>query len=274
MNITHNSSQTVPNHIYKSKAMVINMYNMDQESSSNEPHAFKPKHMAKIAKNIFVIQATLRKNKLWKTSRNMVIIRRQEELTLINAVRLNAEGEEFLQSLGFVARVIRLGTRTGATHDLYYKYNHGAQIWAAGTPPSYSSAIDRIIDEHSVLPIAHSKVFVFNNSRDHEAAILIQPSKGKNGILLVSEALQNQKDNDLLSASSRTVMSFEGMMASTIVVPPKWIKGQQDKLPLRDDYERLLRLDFSRLISARGAIVLKRAKEEAVLAVEMAFPVW
>lgn len=250
------------------------MHKIDQESSSNEPPAFKPKNMTKIAKNIFVIQATLRKNKLWKTSRNMVVVRRQEELTLINAVRLNTEGEELLQSLGFVARVIRLGPRTGATHDLYYRNNHGAQIWAAGTSPSYSIAIDRTIDEHSILPIAHSKVFVFSNSRDHEAAILIQPPKGENGILLVSEALQNQKDNDLLSASSRTVMSFEGMMTSTIVVPPKWLKEQQNKLPLRDDYERLLRLDFTRLISARGAIVLKRAKEDAVLAVEMAFPVW
>jgi hypothetical protein len=249
--------------------------NIDPDSVSSGPPAYKPKHFKKVSDNIFVIQATLRKQKLWKTSRNMVIIRNQEELTLINAVRLNRDGEEILQRLGFVGRVVRLGTSSGAEDDLHYKNYHGAQIWAPGNSTSYGAPIDRIFDEDSVLPIARSKIFVFKNSLEPEAAILIQASENqKNGLLLTSEALQNQVHNHLLSCSSRTAMRVRGMMESNIVISPKWLKSHQDKLPLRHDFERLLRLDFTRLISSRGAIVPLRAKEEAVLAVEMAFPVW
>lgn len=243
--------------------------------SSSSP-AFKPKAVKKIAPNIYVVQATLRTNKLWKISRNMVVIRVKEELTLINAVRLTKEGDNILQALGFVARVIRLGTNTGADDDLHYRENHGAQIWASGTSASYKIPVDRIITESTVLPFAYSKIFVFKNSMEPEAAILIRQGgkKAKGGILFTSEALQNQIDNQLLSISTRTAMRMTGMMESKIVVPPRWLKSHKDKLPLRNDFERLLRLDFTRLISAAGAIVPIRAKEETVLAIEMAFPVW
>lgn len=207
----------------------------------------------------------------------MVIVRVQEELSLINAVRLNREGEELLLSLGFVARVIRLGTSTGVEDDLHYRNFHGAQIWAPGTSTSYQIPLDRVITEDSLLPFAHSKTFIFKNSVQPEAAILIQPggkNKKKTGLLITSEALQDQKDNELMSVSVRTAMKITGMLNSKIVVPTKWLKTHQDKLPLRQDFERLLRLDFNKLIGATGAVVPARAKEETVLAIEMAFPVW
>lgn len=239
------------------------------------PTAFTVKHVIKIASNIFVMQCTHRKNKLLNSSRNMVVIRQQEELTLVNAVRLNGEGEELLQRIGFVARVIRLGTAVSGEHDLHYKNNHGAQIWAPGVSSLNPVPVDRLFEEDALLPIAYSRAFVFHNSLEPEAAILIQPADNPGaGILLTSDAFQSQKHNHLLTSSSRTLMNFAGMMESTIVVPPKWLKAQEHKLLLRDDFDRLLRLQFTRLISAKGAIVLQRAKEEAVLAVELAFPVW
>ena len=38
--------------------------------------------------------------------------------------------------------------------------------------------------------------------------------------------------------------------------------------------ERLLRLDFERLISSSGVMIYQEAKEKAVLAIEQAFPQW
>jgi hypothetical protein len=261
----------------KPKRSITMGLTMDRSPASTTP-AYKYKGIRRIARNIFVIQATLRKNKLWKISKNMVVVRIQEELSLINAVRLNREGEELLQSLGFVARVIRLGTSTaGVEDDRHYRHFHGAQIWAPGTSANYQIPLDRIITEDTLLPFAHSKVFIFKNSVQPEAAILIQPggkNKSKSGLLITSEALQDQKDNELMSVSVRTAMKISGMLDSKIVVPTKWLKSHQDKLPLRQDFERLLRLDFNKLIGSTGAIVPARAKEETVLAIEMAFPVW
>jgi hypothetical protein len=276
------------------------------------PQAFKVKHVVQMCENVYVVQATFRKNSLWKSIRNMVIIRQtgSRDLTLIHAIRLNQEGEEFLQQLGDVSRVIRLAcitTSTSAQHDLYYKYHYGAQLWGPPLPSTltnsseidasltfeYISAVDRILSEESILPIAHSKLFSFRSSSYPELAILIQsPKQAKNpmyssssgGILITAEALQNQKENYLLTMSSRTVLNLSGMMESIVVVPPKWLRSQQDhvcqravkkkKVNLRADFDRLLRLDFTQLISSKGAIVQQRAKEEAVVAVERAFPVW
>ena len=67
-------------------------------------------------------------------------------------------------------------------------------------------------------------------------------------------------------------MQIRGMMDSGIVVSPKWVKVK-DKVSLRQDFERLLKLDFAKLIGAQGALVPRRAKEEVVLDVERAFPV-
>jgi hypothetical protein len=278
------------------------------------PQAFKVKHVIQMCDHVYVVQATLRKNSLWKSIRNMVIIRQMgsKDLTLIHAIRLNQEGEEFLQQLGDVSRVIRLAcitTSTSAQHDLYYKYHYGVKLWGPPPPPSlvsssettnsltfdYLGAVDRVLSEETILPIAHSKLFSFRSSSYPELAILLQSptqvkepmySSSSGGILITAEALQNQKENHLLTMSSRTVLNLYGMMESVVVIPPKWLRSQQDhacqraikkhnlKVSLRADFDRLLRLDFTQLISSKGAIVQQRAKEEAVVAVERAFPVW
>lgn len=240
------------------------------------PPAGKRKVVKRIDNNIFVVQATIRRNKFWKTNLNMVIIRQGEELTLVNAVRLN--DQSFLQQLGYVARVIRLGTSTPEAdqHDLYYKNLHGAQIWSPGIGDNYQAPVDRIFDEETLLPFAYySEIFLFKDTLEPEAALLLRP-KGSNGsgILLTSEALQDQFHNELLSATAATAMNFSGMMESAVVIAPKWLKINQGKVSLRDDFERLLRLDFSRIVSATGALVPSRGKEKAVIAVEKAFPVW
>ncbi|MCA9684386.1 MAG: hypothetical protein KC457_19475, partial [Myxococcales bacterium] len=57
-------------------------------------------------------------------SRNMAIVRRGRELSLINAVRLSAEGERALTDLGEVTRVVRIGNYHGMD-DRYYVDTHG-----------------------------------------------------------------------------------------------------------------------------------------------------
>jgi len=306
------------------KAEMTSTNNLQQENipefdeTAEEASIYKVNNVRRISQNIFAIQATRRQRMgLWRTSRNMIVIRsrQDEELTLINAIRLDIPGEELLQSLGYVARVIRLGCSLGHHHDWHYKMMHGAQIWAPGISSTYRIPyVDRIIHENTVLPFAKSEIFIFDSALvEPEAAILIRLSSSTNrpvhsnhgthtimcessssdestyhssimkaqqqqnikGLLLVSEALQPQLHNELLNITSRTILQMRGMMESGIVIPSKWLRSQQtEKGKIRDDFERLLKLDFNRLISAQGAPVPQRAKEEVVMAVERAFPVW
>ena len=154
---------------------------------NNLAPAYKVKIMKRASNNIYVIQATRCRRMVWRTNWNIVIIRsHSEELTLINAVRLNTEGKELLQSLGYVARVIQLGCNLGAAHDFHYKTMHRAHIWAptAISTPNYHvdpTYVDHIITKNTVLPFAKSKVFLFRSDLvKPEAAMLIGLSSTAN----------------------------------------------------------------------------------------------
>lgn len=64
-----------------------------------------------------------------KSSRNMVIVRENGELTLINTVRLDEEGLTALEHLGHVKNVVRIGAFHGYD-DAFYLDRYHAQLWA------------------------------------------------------------------------------------------------------------------------------------------------
>jgi hypothetical protein len=70
-------------------------------------------------------------------------------------------------------------------------------------------------------------------------------------------------------------MKLGGFLESSVVISPAWLKAVSPKRgALRDEFERLLKLDFSKLIGGSGNLVTVEAKEATVIAVEIAFPMW
>lgn len=62
-------------------------------------------------------------------SRNMVIVRENDKLSLINTVRLTEEGLAELNSLGNVENIIRIGAFHGRD-DAFYVEQYHAKLWA------------------------------------------------------------------------------------------------------------------------------------------------
>lgn len=254
---------------------------------------YKAKRIRKLDDNLFVVHGTARVRSIARINRNMVVLRHNKrELTLINPIRLCPEDEVKLLQLGTIQRIIRLAPRHGVSHDKYYLQKFpNIRRWA----PALSSESDnndhddkddvlpvhRLLteDDDAILPGCH--VFMFQETAHPECAVLLLQDYVGN-LLVTSDALQAQRDNHYCNMPVRAKMAAEGLLELDIVIPSQWVRTMshspsskyKHKKLLRADLERLLRLDFGRLIAASGVMVFQGAKEKAVMAVEHAFPYW
>lgn len=72
-----------------------------------------------IGTDVFMARGSIKMDPTVRITCNMGIIREDGDVTLINPIRLNEDGEKQLKSLGNVRRVIRLGAFHGVD-DPYY----------------------------------------------------------------------------------------------------------------------------------------------------------
>ena len=82
-----------------------------------------------IAPDIYVVYGSVRFNPLIRFTRNMAIVRHGQDLTLINAVRMDDAGLAALDALGNVRHVLRLGPLHGID-DAFYVERYRADFWS------------------------------------------------------------------------------------------------------------------------------------------------
>jgi hypothetical protein len=265
--------------------------------------AYKTKTIRKLGDNLFLFIGTTRAcHGMAKINRNMIVIRhhkKRKELTLVNPVRLDAEGERVLLETGSVERIVRLSPDHGVAHDRYYLHRFPrARRWAP--PPTASKDIgqrrgedeaeeedDDPANDHlpihrpltvfddAVLPGCH--IFGFAGTAVPEFALLILQDYTGN-LLVTDSAVQSHRDNPFVNFAVRAKQTSAGLMQSHAVIPPAWLRtvstSHEQRVQLRREFDRLLRLDFERLIGSSGVMVQQYAKEKMVIAVEQAFPMW
>ena len=243
-------------------------------------HRYKAKTIQKLDDNVFLVVATIKSGKMVKSNKNMIVIRHNKrELTLVNAVQLDDEGEAEILKLGTIERLIRLAPRQGVEHDKHYlRIFPLVRRWTPNVPGDPDLPVHRVLtaDDDAILPGCH--VFTFQGTEQPECALIILQDYVGN-LLVTAEALQAHRDNPFINMASRTQLSARGLMVRDVVIPPNWLKTMQtakkgDKAGLRNDMESLLRLDFERLVSSTGVMIHEKAKEKVVVAVEQSLPLW
>ena len=209
----------------------------------------------------------MRMNAVLRISRNMVIIRHGDEFSLVNPIRLTAEGEGELGNLGVVKRIIRLGAFHGID-DPWYKHRFGAELWAQPAGAAYPEPpVDRLLEPDTALPFPEAELFCFNGTRQPEAALLIREPPG---ILVTCDAVQHYSDYSHNNLMARLAMPFIGFPKTTIL-GPFWLKMMTPEGgSLRTEFDRLLELDFDALIAAHGTYLPSGAKAGVRRAVEKA----
>ena len=123
-------------------------------------------------------------------SRNMAIVRRGGDLSLVNSVRLTEEGESALTALGEVKNVVRIGNFHGMD-DRYYVDTHAARFWCLpGKQAREEPSPDELLSADN-LPFDGSALHVFESANFPECALVLEQD---GGVLLTADSLQYWSD--------------------------------------------------------------------------------
>lgn len=205
-------------------------------------------------------------------SRNMVVVREGEALTLIHSLRLDDAGLAALDGLGEVRHVIRVAGFHGMD-DPFYKERYGATVWAVDGAV-YSSGFeideskayfqaDAYVKEGDELPIGDASLFCFEGQ---VAEALVKLDR-EGGVLVTGDSLQNWASTDayfsLLGKAMMRVMGF----LKPCNVGPGWLRGAR---PTPASVERLKELEFEHVLPAHGIPVIGDAKAKFTPAIEAA----
>ena len=208
--------------------------------------------LEKIVDDVWYLTGSVAFKPLVRLPRNMVVIRHESELTLVNSVRLDAEGEAALLALGKITRVMKIGFH--GMDDAYYVARFGAKYWSVSPD---SDAVTKI-DENTVLPFPDARVFMFKQTNRPEAAILIERD---GGLLITCDSVQHWVPKKVMSPLAKVLTRFIGFQKSAQIGPP-WRKVMTPEGgSLRTDFERLAGLKFSRLIGGHGGLLEAKANE-------------
>ncbi|MCA9718284.1 MAG: hypothetical protein H6713_01980 [Myxococcales bacterium] len=198
-------------------------------------------------------------------SRNMTVIRTDQELALINTVRLSESALDDLDALGTVASIVRLGAFHGRD-DAFYRDRYGAPLWALpGVRHEHGARADMILEPGRSAPFENASAFAFETSRAPEAALHVDRH---GGVLLTCDSVQNWGAADrFFSPACAKIFKAQGLFQPTNI-SHVW----RDATGVRAmDFARLLERSFRHLISAHGPPILGDAHARLTAAVERVY---
>lgn len=205
---------------------------------------------------VFLLHGSIRMGPGMRMNRNMIILKEETEITLINPVRLNDAGLAELDALGDVKRIIRLGDFHGLD-DEFYLDRYTCEFWAQDGQATYKSpSPSRVIRREATGPVRSSEYFIFETARYPEAALLLKEHK----LLITTDSVQYHSDWSYFSWFTKLAFKMLGFKIGLNIGGP-WLKRvTPEGRTLADDFERLMALDFDALIAAHGSLLERDAK--------------
>ncbi len=206
-------------------------------------------------------------------SRNMVVVRTDGGLVLVNSVRLDDAGLSALDALGKLAHVVRLAGFHGSD-DAFYKERYAATVWAVAgqfysegfdtvrKPAKVYFQADRELVVDGPLPMA-GRLYPFPSTPAEALLVLDQDG----GIVIAGDSLQNWTGPDAyFNWFGRTTMRMMGFFRPCNV-GPGWLKQAK---PSAQSLRGILDLPFAHVLPAHGEPVIGGAKERFRPAIEAA----
>lgn len=195
-------------------------------------------------------------------SRNMTILRHNDDLTLVNTVRLSEAGLSALDKLGAVKHVIRLAGFHGMD-DPFYQNRYGARVWSVDAPylPGFGEGSepylepDVVLDEQTTLPVEGARLLLFKSSKPKEGLLLLDR---EDGIVISGDCLQNWNKTDrYFSLPAKILMPIMGFIKAHNI-GPGWRKVAK---PDTAEIKANLDIAFAHVLPAHGAPVIGSAKD-------------
>lgn len=198
-------------------------------------------------------------------SRNMVIVRNNNKLSLINTVRMDDEGLAALDKLGKVENVIRIGAFHGRD-DAFYLDTYQAKLWAIkGMDNADNRAADVELTPDGQMPFPDCSFFLFETAIFPEGILHINKH---DGILITCDSVKNWIAPDaFFSDETAKLYQRQGFFGSA-TISDTWKQATDVKT---SDIVRLKLLSFSHLISAHGEPLLNDAHEMVTKTIDKEF---
>lgn len=220
--------------------------------------------------NIFFVTGTnitQHNNVELQHSRNMIIIRDNEKLSLINTVRLDDRGLAELDALGEVKNIIRIGAFHGRD-DAFYLDRYHAKLWAL---KEMNHANNHITDVQLIpngqMPVPYCSIFIFETSKYPEGILHIAQ---QGGILITCDSIKNWLTPDPFFSTETAKLYKEQGFFGSASISNVW-KQACDVKP--SDFERLKTLEFRHLLSAHGEPLFNNAYELVVKTIRQEYGV-
>jgi len=224
---------------------------------TNFPERLPHGEFDEILPDVFFLKGQIRieADEVHEFSRNMIVIRDNDTLTLVNTIRLDDAGLAHLDALGTVRHIVKLGSFHGRD-DAFYLHRYGAQLWApAGMKYDRGETTDKTLASDQPGPCAGSTALVFDTPKLPEAVLHIERH---GGILITCDSLQNMAGPDEyfndVAAEAKERLGFFHKAA----IGPGWRKFAE---PKASDLSLLKDLGFRHLFSAHGDPLLDKAHQ-------------
>ncbi|MES2217111.1 MAG: hypothetical protein V4501_01735 [Pseudomonadota bacterium] len=229
-------------------------------SSPAWPHS----EITEIFPNIFMVMGTnitSCSNVELQHSRNMIMLRDGDQLSLINTVRLTDAGLAALDALGKVSNVIRIGAFHGRD-DAFYLERYDAKLWAlAGMQHENNRVADFLLQPNDKMPWPNSSIFIFETSAFPEGILHIAD---EGGILITCDSIKNWVKPDRFFSTETAKLYEEQGLFGVASIAKVWLEACQVKPA---DFDRLKFLKFNHLLSAHGAPLMDIADKKIAEAI-------
>ena len=222
-----------------------------------------------IGSDMYMVRGSIKLNRFMRISRNMGIVREESEVTLINPIRLRSDTEYKLKTIGEIKNIVRLGAFHGID-DAYYVEAFNAQFWSQPNGITYKDPIiDIEIGMGGLTPVEDCEFFEFRGTTQPECALLL---KRDGGVLFTCDSIQNYGDYSYNNWLAQLLMPRIGFPKTTII-GPIWLKLMTPEgRSLKEEFRRLLELNFDKLLSAHGTFLPQGAYKAVKAAAAKAFP--
>lgn len=201
----------------------------------------------------------------YQHSRNMIIIREGNKLSLVNTVRLNEAGLSALDKLGKVQNIVRIGSFHGRD-DAFYLNRYQASLWALpGMQHENNRQADVELLPGGPMPVADCSLFLFTSSKFPEGILCLAEH---DGVLVTCDSLKNwEAADEFFSPESAKLYAKQGFFA-VASISDVWLQATGVDLA---DFERLKTIPFKHLISAHGQPLLNTAYGSVMASIKRVF---
>ena len=226
---------------------------------SKFPEAMPHGEIREVLKDVFFVAGTMKNEffgSMWQFSRNMIIVREGEKLTILNSVRLNEEGLASLDKLGKVVNIVRLGDMHGMD-DPFYIDRYKATFWALpGMKIQEGLKVDKELIEGGAMPFGDCTLFEFKTVKRPECILRLDR---EGGIMIACDSLQNWIEPDQFF-DEETISTMKKMnFFKNANLGPAWI---YESHPAASDFVRLKQIPFEHTLCGHGYPIIKNAQKE------------